>query len=76
MKQTKLSIVKAHMAQNEWDDALRLAAKFPQLGEERNAILSAHGAYTNPRFYTQIGKDIEQLKAAGRAALIHRFGNV
>lgn len=76
MKQTKLSIVKAHMARNEWQDALRLAAKFPQLGNERNAVLSAHGAYTNPRFYIQIGKDIEQLKAAGRAALIHRFGNV
>ena len=34
----------------------------------------SHGAYTNPRFFAQIGKDVEALKDAGRAALIDRFG--
>lgn len=71
---TKLSSVREHMASGAWQQAIRLAAKFPRLDKHRNAILDAHEAYTNPRFMTQIGKDLEQVKAAGKAALIERFG--
>lgn len=71
---TKLSIVKRHMQAGEWQEAIQLAARFPRLDRHRNAILDAHGAYTNPRFLVQIGKDIEALKEAGRAALLDRFG--
>ena len=72
--ETKLSIVKRHMGAGEWQAAIRIAARFPRLGEHRNAILDAHGAYTNPRFFAQIGKDIEALKASGQRALLDRFG--
>jgi len=34
----------------------------------------AQGAYVNERFYRQIGKDPAVLLAAGRVALIERFG--
>lgn len=61
------------MAAGRWQKAISVAAKFPHLGEHRNAILGAHGAYTNPRFYEQIGKDIDALKEAGHAALITRY---
>jgi hypothetical protein len=72
--ETKLSVVKKHMASNNWQEAIRLAAKFPQLGNQRGAILDANLAYTNPRFMVQIKKDLNALKDAGRLALISRFG--
>lgn len=72
--ETKLSIVKRHMRAGDWQEAIRLAARFPRLGEHRNAVLDAHGAYTNPRFYVQIGRNLDALKDAGRQALLARFG--
>lgn len=72
--ETKLSIVKKQMALNNWQEAIRLAAKFPQLGEHRAAILDANLAYTNPRFMVQIKKDLDTLKNNGRLSLISRFG--
>jgi hypothetical protein len=72
--ETKLSAVKRHMQAGEWQEAIRLAARFPRLDRHRDAILSAHSAYTNPRFVVQLGKDLDALKDAGRAALIDRFG--
>jgi 5-carboxymethyl-2-hydroxymuconate isomerase len=72
--QTKLSIVRQHMRAGEWQDAIRLAARFPRLDHHRAAILDAHNAYTNPRFLVQLGRDLDALKAAGRQALIDRFG--
>ena len=72
--ETKLSIVKRHMRAGEWQEAIRIAARFPRLDGHRNAILDAHGAYTNPRFFVQLGKDIESMKTAGQQALLDRFG--
>lgn len=71
---TKASVLREHMAAGRWQKAVSMAAGFPRLGEHRDAILSAHGAYTNPRFYAQLGKDIESLKEAGKQALIARYG--
>lgn len=72
--ETKLSIVKRHMRAGEWQEAIRLAARFQRLDAHRNAVLDAHGAYTNPRFYVQIGRDLDALKEAGQRALLDRFG--
>lgn len=55
---SKLSLVRLHMQSGDWQAAVRLAARFPRLGDQRNAILDAHSAYTNPRFMQQIGKDL------------------
>ena len=70
---TKLSAVQAAMQADDWQLAIRLAARFQRLGEHRNAILDAHGAYTNPRFAAQLGRDIEALKTLGRNALVARY---
>ncbi|WP_175689684.1 hypothetical protein [Burkholderia anthina] len=70
---TKISIVREHMAAGRWQEAIRIAARFPKLGAERAAILDAHGAYTNPRFFAQIGKDVETLKQAGQRALVLKY---
>lgn len=72
--QSKASQVREHMGAGRWQEAIRIAARFPRLDHHRAAILDAHGAYTNPRFFTQIWRDLESLKAAGRTALIERFG--
>lgn len=71
---TKTTIIKAHMKAGEWRKAISIASKLPRLDKHRVPILDAQGAYTNARFYVQIGKDPETLIANGRAALIERFG--
>lgn len=64
------------MRAGNWRLALQIAARFDRLGLQRNAILSAHGAYNHPEFYRQLGKDPEALKREGRRALIERYGRV
>ena len=70
---TKLSAVTEAMDAGNLARALSLAAKFPRLGDERNAILDAHGAYANPRFAAQLGRNVEQLKLDGIAALRAKY---
>jgi hypothetical protein len=72
---TKTSIIVGHMASGDWRNAIRAAARLPRLDKHRAAILDAQGAYENPRFYTQIGKDAATLIEAGAAALRERFGH-
>jgi hypothetical protein len=70
---TKLSQLKSAAANGNWQKAISIAAKFPQLGSIRNEVLDAHMAYTNPRFAKQIGKDIDACIDAGRLALIAAY---
>ena len=53
----KIESLRACMKADDWRGAIRIAAKFPRLGDEKEAITRAHLAYTNPRFLLQIGKD-------------------
>jgi glycine/D-amino acid oxidase-like deaminating enzyme len=71
---SKLAQLRAHMQAGRWQEALRIAARFPRLGEHRAAIVTAHEAWTHPGFYRQLGRDIEQLRTAGQQALCDRFG--
>lgn len=71
--QTKIAILREHMEAGRWRDAIRLAARFPQLGEHRGAILDAHLAYTNPAFARGVRKDPDVMIAAGIAALRARY---
>lgn len=71
--ETKLDQLKAAAAQGDWQTAVAIAARFPQLGKIRNAVLDAHTAYTNPRFLAQLGRDPEECKRAGRSALIDAY---
>jgi hypothetical protein len=61
------------MRAGDWQLALRLAARFPQLGEHAAAIVRGHEAYANPRFYLQLGEDLDVLKSEGKRALIARY---
>ena len=71
--ETKLSKLKAAFDAGDLQGAIRIAARFPQLGEHRDDIMRAHGAYTNPNFYKQLGYDTEALKEKGRQALIAKY---
>jgi hypothetical protein len=70
---TKLSILKDHAAAGNWAKALSIAAKFYDLGEQRNAILDAHTAITNPRWTSQMGRNIDSDINNGISALKIRY---
>lgn len=72
-KPTKLARLRAFMAAGAWDRALALAARFPRLGAQGDAIRRGHEAAARPDFYRQIGRDPAALLAAGIAALQARY---
>lgn len=71
--QTKLSQVKAAYEANNFHKAIQLAAKFPDLGKERAAILDAHLTITNPRWACQLNLNLDQTIDAGIKALALRY---
>ena len=73
MKTTKLALLKEAAAAGDWGKALSIAAKFPQLGEHKRAIVTAHECNIHPGFYRQLGKDTDALVQAGIAALRERY---
>lgn len=70
---SKLSILLEHMESGRMHDALKLAAKFPNLGKYKAAITRGADALKHPEFYRQLGKDPDALVAAGIAALRIRY---
>ncbi|HEX9432418.1 MAG TPA: hypothetical protein VF936_06480 [Burkholderiales bacterium] len=71
---SKLAQLRAAMTADDWPLAFAIAARFPRLGKHEAAIRRAHEAYWHRKFYAQLGYDIDELLAAGRAALIERYG--
>lgn len=74
MPQSKLSRVKASAERGDWHEAIRLAAKFQQLGEHKEPITRAWQAIQSPEFYRSINQDPDALLAEGIAALKERYG--
>lgn len=72
--QTKLYQIHAAVAANDWRKALAIAARFPQLGQHKVAIVTAHECLAHPGFYKQLGKDEAALIEAGKAAMRERYG--
>lgn len=71
--QTKLQILKDAAARQDWQSALRIAAKFADLGEHKAAIVRGHEAYGNARFAKQLGRDPQGDIDAGILALCARY---
>ena len=71
---TKISEVRAAVAASDWRKALAIAARFPQLGDHRKPIVTAHECLAHPGFYRQLGKDEAALVEAGKAAMRERYG--
>lgn len=72
--ETKLSKLKTAWAAGDHVGALRIAAAFPRLGAEKQAITQAWAAMQNPGFYRQIGKDPEELIGDGMQAMALKYG--
>lgn len=69
----KIDTLKALMASGEWSKAIKFAAKFPRLGAERDAILSASSALLSPGLYRGMGRDVDAIVEAGKLALMARY---
>lgn len=72
--ETKLSKVVAAYSAGNTTEAIRLAAKFPRLGEHKEAITRAWAAIQSPEFYREMGQAPERLIEAGVEALRVRYG--
>jgi hypothetical protein len=71
---TKLARLEAHMAAGETLEALRIAAKFPWLGEYKERIVRGWSAHTSPEMYRGMGLDPDALVADAVAAIRERYG--
>ncbi len=69
----KIDLLKNAMSSQDWKKALSIASKFPRLGEHKNAIVRAHEALVNPRFYSQLGFNIDEVIQKGILALQERY---
>ncbi len=69
----KIDVLTAHMKNNEWKEALRMAARFPRLGSHKKDIQRGYEALVHPEFYSQLGRDIDGTIAAGITALKDRY---
>lgn len=67
--------VRALMQAGKWREAILMAAKFQQLGDQRGRILSAREAYLRPDFQQQLGRRPDDLIAAGIDAMKERYGS-
>ena len=70
---TKLSRLREAAKAGDWTRALAIAARFQDLGDEKEAIQRAHNARLRASFYRQIGKDPDGLFAEGIKALKKRY---
>ncbi len=69
----KIEVLQALMRADDWPAAIKFAAKFPRLGDEKTDITRAKDALLRPGFYRQIGRDPAALIERGKAALILRY---
>jgi len=70
----KIDILRNLMIAGEWEKAIKMAAKFPRLGNGKEAIQRAAGCINNPGFFEQLGHDITECIAAGRKAIEDDYG--
>lgn len=70
---TKLSQIRDALAAGRGRDALRIAARFPQLGEHKERITKGWAAATRPEFYRELGLDPVALEQDGIAAIRERY---
>ena len=70
---TKLSKLLDRLSAGDEIGALRIAARFPSLGREREEIARAWAAHTNPGLYEAMGFDVAATVAAGVEALRRKY---
>jgi hypothetical protein len=71
---TKLAALKARWDAGDRAGALAIAARFPRLDSDADAIRRGHDARLRPAFYRAIKRDPDALTADAYAALARRYG--
>lgn len=71
---TKIAALRSAWAAGDRIAALRIAARFPRLGDDREVITRGWAAHTNPAFYAELGRDPASLVDAALAAVAARYG--
>lgn len=71
--ETKLAQIRRFYALGDTLSVLRIAARFPRLGEHRDAITKGWAAHQNPDFYRQLGVDPEPLVCEALLAIKQRY---
>ncbi len=70
---TKLEILRGLMAAGNHVGALKLAAKWQDLGKHKAEITRGWAAASNPQFYRDLNQDPAAHVAAGVAAIKERY---
>lgn len=73
MPKSKADMLREKARAGDWAGAFRIAASFQDLGAERNDILDARTALTNPRWVRQFGKDPDEAIQRGKDAMVARY---
>jgi hypothetical protein len=68
-----LDLIRALVRAGRWDEAILVAAKFPDLGDQAEAIQRGREAIQRPAFQRQLKRDPEALIEAAKAALLERW---
>lgn len=63
-----------HLRDGDTAEALKLAARFKNLGPQRDRIQRGAAAITRPEFYRDLGWDPDALVEDGVAAVVERYG--
>jgi hypothetical protein len=71
--ETKLARVRALLDAGDEVGALRLAARFPRLGAEKETIQRGWAALQNPELYVELGFDPDELFRAAVAAVRAKY---
>jgi hypothetical protein len=71
--ETQLNKLKRLMAARDFTEALRLCAKWQDLGAHKERITRGWAAYMNPQFYRELGQDPDALYADAIAAIRERY---
>lgn len=71
---TKLWKLRELHAKGDKIGALRIAAKFQRLGDEKEAITKGWSAHGSADFYRQIGQDPDSLVEGGIKAMEVKYG--
>ncbi|MCK5267000.1 MAG: hypothetical protein KAR07_02425 [Spirochaetes bacterium] len=69
----KIDQLRIYIDAHDWHRALKMAASFPRLGKDREAITKAWAAKSNQSFYLQMGHDVDLLVAAGVSAIKDKY---
>jgi hypothetical protein len=71
--ESKLSKVRALLAAGDETAALRIVARFPRLGAEKEVITRGWGAHQNPAFYRALGFDPAELVRGAITAIRAKY---